>query len=54
MQKIIIVCSFLCAMFTTVYAQDTQRKEKNVKISQLTKDAKLTNLTKSPDGKFIT
>ncbi|EKD70183.1 MAG: hypothetical protein ACD_46C00608G0001 [uncultured bacterium] len=53
MQKIIIVCIFLCIMLTTVYAQDTQHKEINAKISQLTKDAKLVDLTESPDSKWI-
>ena len=54
MQKILMIFLFLCTTFTTVYAQDTQRKkEKNARILQLTKNAKLTDLTESPDGKWI-
>ncbi len=54
MQKILIVFIFLYTTFTTVYAQDTQhRKEKDMRILQLTKGAKLTDLTESPDGKWI-
>lgn len=54
MQKILIVFIFLCTTFTTIYAHDTHRKkEKDTRILQLTKDAKLTDLTKSPDGKWI-
>lgn len=53
MKKIIaFIC--LCFIFTTVYAQDIQReKEKDAKISQLTKDAKLADLTESQDSKWI-
>jgi hypothetical protein len=41
-------------MLTTVYAQNIQRKKENdAKISQLTKDAKLIDLTESPDRKWI-
>jgi hypothetical protein len=54
MQKIVMVLIFLCTVLTTAYAQDTQRKEeKDARILQLTKDKKLTDLTKSPDGKWI-
>ncbi len=53
MQKIMVFIS-LCTIFAAAYAEDSQReKEKNVKISQLTKDEKLTDLTESPDGKWI-
>lgn len=54
MQKILIVLIFLCTTLTTVYAQDTQRKkEKDERILQLTRNAKLTDLIESPDGKWI-
>ena len=49
MQKILMLFILLCTTFTTVYAQDTQRKkEKDARILQLTKDEKLTDLTESP------
>lgn len=45
MQKILMAFILLCTAFTTAYAQDTQRKkEKDGRILQLTKDAKLTDL----------
>jgi Tol biopolymer transport system component len=54
MQKIVITLVLLCTTFTTAYSQDTQRKkETNARILLLTKDAKLTDLTESPDGKWI-
>jgi len=54
MQKILILFIFLYTLFTTVYAQDTQHKKENdTRILQLTKNAKLTDLTESPDGKWI-
>jgi Tol biopolymer transport system component len=54
MQKIAIAFIFLCIALTAVYGQDTQNKNKrDAKIAQLTKDAKLTDLTESPDGKWI-
>jgi dipeptidyl aminopeptidase/acylaminoacyl peptidase len=54
MQKIVIALALLCTTFTTVYSQDTQhKKETNARILLLTKDAKLTDLTESPDGKWI-
>ena len=54
MQKIVMVLIFLCTALTTAYAQDAQRKkEKDARILQLTKDEKLTDLTKSLDGKWI-
>ena len=54
MQKILITFIFLCAFFTAVHAQNIQhKKEKETRLLQLTKDAKLTNLTQSPDGNWI-
>ena len=54
MQKIVMVFIFLCTILTTVYAQGTQHKEEeNAKILQLAKNAKLTDLTESPDGQWI-
>ena len=54
MQKIAMIFVLLCIIFKTVYAQGTQhQKEKDTRILQLTKDAKLTDLTESPDGKWI-
>ncbi len=50
MQKTLKIFILLCITFT-VYAQDTQRKkEKDARFLQLTKDAKLTDLTESPNG----
>ena len=49
-----IALFLLCTTFTIVYAQNTQRTQgKDRRILQLTKDAKSTDLTKSPDGKWI-
>jgi len=54
MQKVLIAFIFLCTALTTVYAQDIQhQEEKNARILQLTKNEKLTDLTESPDGKWI-
>ncbi len=54
MQKILMVFVFLCTILTTAYAQDTaHKKEKDASILQLTKDSKLTDLTESPNGKWI-
>ena len=54
MQKTLMVFIFLCTSFATVYAQDIQdRKEKDAKTFQLDKNAKVTDLTESPDGKWI-
>jgi dipeptidyl aminopeptidase/acylaminoacyl peptidase len=54
MQEILMIFILLCTSFTSVYAQDTQHtKEKDTRISQLTKNAKATDLTESPDGKWI-
>src|SRR5471030_2201523 len=53
MQKIVMILIFLYTILTTVYAQGTQHKEENAKILQLTKNEKLTDLTESPDGKWI-
>ena len=48
----VFIC--LCIIFATAYAQDTQsEKEKSLKISQLTKNVKLTDLIESSDGKWI-
>lgn len=44
----------MCVFLTTVYAQDMQhKKEKNAEILQLTKGAKLTDLIRSPNGRWI-
>src|SRR5579872_2954618 len=53
MQKMMVfICLYIIS--TTVYAEDLQRKKENdAKISQLTKNAKLIDLTESPDGKWI-
>ena len=49
-----MVFIFLCTISTAVCAQDTERKkETDTKILQLTKNAKLADLTESPDGKWI-
>ncbi len=54
MQKILIVFILLCTIFTPVYAQDTQcKKEKDARFLRLTKNEKLTDLTESPDGKWV-
>ena len=54
MQKILMVFILFCTTFAPVYAQDTQsKKEKDARILQLIKDEKLTDLTESPDGKWI-
>jgi hypothetical protein len=54
MQKIIIAFILLSTTFTTVYAQDTQhKKEKDTRLMQLTKDAKLADLIASPDRNWI-
>lgn len=53
MQKIITFI-LLCTTFTTVYAQDIQhKKEKDTRLLQLTKNAKLADLTESPDRNWI-
>lgn len=46
MQKIIMVFLLLCTPFTIGYADDTR-------ILQLINEAKLTDVTESPDGKWI-
>lgn len=54
MQKIVIALVLLCTTLTIVNAQNTQlTQEKDMRILQLTKDSKLTDLIKSPDGKWI-
>jgi len=53
MRKMMVFIS-LCTIVTTVNAEGLQRKKENdAKISQLTKDVKLTDLIESPDGKWI-
>lgn len=52
MQKMMVFLC-LCTISTIVYAQDILHKERDAKILQLTKDAKFTDLTESPDGKWI-
>lgn len=54
MQKIVFALILLCTTFTIVYAQNTQLTlEKDTRILQLTKGEKSTDLTKSPDGRWI-
>ena len=54
MQKTLMVFIFLSTSFAAVYAENIQdRKEKDAKIFQLDKNAKVTDLTESPDGKWI-
>lgn len=54
MQKTLMVFIFLYTGFATVYAENIQDgKEKDAKIFQLDKNAKVTDLTESPDGKWI-
>lgn len=50
MQKIVVVFIFLCTIFTAVNAENAEHtKEKDTMILQLTKDAKFTDLVKSPN-----
>jgi len=54
MRKILNLLTLLCFSFTTGYANDTQNNsEKNKKINQLTRGAKLTDLLESPNNKWI-
>lgn len=49
-----MVFLLLFSTFKPIYAQDTpHKKEKDVKIAELTQDAKLTDRIESPDGKWI-
>ena len=54
MRKILIILTLLCFGFITGYASDMQNSsEKNKKINQLTRGAKLTDLIESPNDKWI-
>ena len=54
MRKILNRLILLCFAFTTGYANNTQsNSEKNKKINQLTRGAKLTDLIESPNDKWI-
>ena len=54
MQKTLMVFIFLSTSIAAVYAENIQdRKEKDAKIFQLDKNAKVTDLTESPDGKWM-
>ena len=54
MQKIVIVFLLLFATFTVSHAEDAQhKKEKDAKITDTLRGAKLTELIESPDKKWI-